>query len=90
VVVGAAVSVAPAHADEADDRFIEQLDWKGVPYTNPTEVIRLAKQYCLARTRQNTSPWSANRKVERAMEWSGAEVDNFARAAVPAYCPGAW
>jgi hypothetical protein len=57
LAVGAAVSVAPAHADEKDDKFIEFLEQKGVPYANKTEIIRVAKDFCLQRTRQNAPKW---------------------------------
>ena len=46
VAVGAAVTVAPAHADPVyDQKFIDYLDKWGVPYANRTEIIRVAKQF---------------------------------------------
>ena len=60
VAVGAAVSVAPAHADPVyDQKFIDYLDKKGVPYANRTEIIRVAKQFCLDTSRQGGSTWKA-------------------------------
>ena len=45
MAVGAAVAVAPAHADPNNDQvFIDYLNKKGVPYGNRTEIIRLAIQ----------------------------------------------
>jgi hypothetical protein len=47
VAVGAAMTVAPAHADPVyDEKFLDYLD-KKVPYKNKTEIIRVAKQFCL-------------------------------------------
>lgn len=90
VAAGAALSVAPAHADEKDDKFIEFLDQKGVPYANKTEIIRVAKDFCLARTRQNAPKWRAAYHVQREQGWSETETANFAMGAIPTYCPGVW
>ncbi|MGE2689147.1 DUF732 domain-containing protein [Mycolicibacterium pulveris] len=83
---GAALSVAPAHAGKDDDEFIELLDIEGVPYANPTEVIRAAKDYCLAKTRPNANKWRVAFAIGDDMEWSMAEGQDFARAADQAYC----
>jgi hypothetical protein len=91
LAAGAAVSVAPAHADaEKDQKFIEFLDLKGVPYANRTEVIRVAKDFCLARTRQNAPKWRAAYHVQREQGWTETEAANFAMAAIPMYCPNVW
>lgn len=90
VAAGAAVSVAPAHADEKDDRFIAYLDQKGVPYTNKTEIIRVAKEFCLIRTRQNEPKWRAAYRIGRQQGWSETETAKFAEAAIPTYCPKVW
>jgi hypothetical protein len=89
LAAGAAVSAAPAQADEKDDRFIEFLDRKGVPYSSETEIIRVAKDFCLAQTRQNESPWRAGYRLARDMGWSETEVLKFAEGAIPTYCPNA-
>jgi Protein of unknown function (DUF732) len=89
VAAAGAVSVAPAHADENDDRFIEYLDQKGVPYESETQIIRVAKDFCLARSRQNESQWRAGYYLAREQGWSETEVVNFAAGAIPTYCPNA-
>lgn len=92
VATGAVVSVVPAHADEKDDKFIEQLDMNRVPYANRTEAIRAAKEFCLASTRQSTpngrgtARWQAVQKLALDMGLTGTEAQEFVRAANPAYC----
>lgn len=88
LLVGAsgAVAVAPAHAGQDDDEFIELLELEGVPYANETEVIRAGKQYCLDRTRPNASMGRVNNDLMTKMGWSGSELTDFARAALRAYC----
>lgn len=90
VAAGAAVSVAPAHADDKDDRFIAYLDQKGVPYASKTEVIRVAKEFCLLRTRQNAPKWRAAYRISNDMGWTETETAKFAEAAIPTYCPKVW
>jgi hypothetical protein len=52
MAVGAAVSVAPAHAGPVyDQKFIDYFNKKGVPYMNETDAIRTAKQFCLDMSR---------------------------------------
>jgi hypothetical protein len=64
VAIGAAVSVAPAHADPVyDEKFLDYLDKKGVPYKNKTEIIRVAKQFCLDTSRQGGSTWKAGYRL---------------------------
>ncbi|BBY80094.1 DUF732 domain-containing protein [Mycolicibacterium pulveris] len=86
VGVGGAVAVAPAQAGQDDDQFIELLELEGVPYANETEVIRAGKQYCLDRTRPNANMGRVNNDVMTKMGWSGSEMQDFARAAIRAYC----
>jgi len=90
LAVGAAVSVAPAHADpEKDQVFIDYLDKKGVPYTNTTQIIRTAKQYCLDTTRPNQS-WIAGYKLAKDNGWTETQAGLFINGAVPTYCPQLW
>lgn len=86
VGVGAVVAIAPAHASDADDEFIELLDIEGVPYSNQTEVIRAGKEWCLARTRPNAKMGPMNNDLLNKMGWSGSELQDFARAATRTYC----
>ncbi|MGV0715801.1 DUF732 domain-containing protein [Mycolicibacterium sp. XJ662] len=86
VAAGAVLSVAPAHAGQDDDEFIELLDIEGVPYSNPTEVIRAGKEYCLARSRPNARMGPVNNELMDKMGWAGSELSDFARAAIRAYC----
>lgn len=81
------VFVVPAHADAKDDQFVERLDLEGVPYSNRHQAIRLAKQYCLTRTRPNANTSRVTNKLASDMGWSGSEAWDFASAAVRAYCP---
>ncbi|MDA4107156.1 hypothetical protein MHOL44478_07730 [Mycobacterium holsaticum DSM 44478] len=90
VASGAAMAVAPAHAGEKDDQFIEYLDQKGVPYSSKTEAIRVAKDFCLARTRQNAPKWRAAYHLAHEQGWTETEAAHFAEAAIPTYCPRVW
>jgi hypothetical protein len=90
IAVGAAVTVAPAHADPAyDQQFLDFLDKKGVPYQNPTDAIRTAKQFCLDFSRQGGSQWKTGYKLMKAEGWTESQAMNFVQAAVPVYCPNA-
>jgi hypothetical protein len=90
LAAGTAVSIAPAHADEKDDKFIEFLEQKGVPYANKTEIIRVAKDFCLQRTRQNAPKWRAAYHLQHDQGWSESETADFAMGAIPTYCPNVW
>ncbi|RWA20823.1 hypothetical protein MELE44368_02395 [Mycolicibacterium elephantis DSM 44368] len=83
---GGVLSVAPAHAGQDDDEFIELLDLERVPFANKTEVIRAAKDYCLNKTRPNANKWRVAFAIGDDMGWSLAESQDFARAADRAYC----
>ena len=90
VAVAGAVSVAPAHADPAyDQQFIDFLDGKGVPFTNRTDIIRVAKQFCLDLGRQGGSTWKAGYHLMKEQGRTQSETENFVAAAVPIYCPRA-
>lgn len=86
VGAGAVVAVAPAHAGQDDDEFIELLDIEGVPYANETQVIRAGKQYCLDRSRPNANMGQVNNDVMTKMEWSISELQDFARSAMRTLC----
>jgi hypothetical protein len=90
VAVGSALSVPPAHADQAQDQqFIDFLDKKGVPYKNSTDAIRTAKQFCLDFSRQGGSTWKVGYKLMKAEGWTQGQALDFVSAAVPVYCPSA-
>ncbi len=91
VAVGSAVSVAPAHADPVyDQKFIDYLEQKGVPYKNETAVIRTAKQFCLDMSRQGGSTWKAGYNLMKDEGWTQSQAETFIQGAVPTYCPSAW
>ncbi len=88
---GAAVAAAPAHADAAGDKaFIDYLDQKGFPYENRTQIIRLAKKYCLDQTRQGYATWVASYLLQHEQGWSNTETQTFIGGAIPVYCPKVW
>lgn len=88
--VGTAVSVAPAHADsDTDETFLAYLDKKGIPYHNTTQIIRVAKQYCLDTTRPNQA-WLAGYRLTKDNGWTETQATLFINGAVPAYCPQLW
>jgi Protein of unknown function (DUF732) len=91
VAVVGAVAVAPAHADPVyDQKFIDYLDKKGVPYKNRTEIIRVAKQFCLDTSRQGSSTWKAGYSLMKEQGWTETEATTFIQGAVPTYCPDVW
>jgi hypothetical protein len=91
MAAGAAVSMAPAHADpEMDKVFIDYLDKKGVPYKNRTQVIRLAKEYCVDQTRQGNPSWLAGYNLQYSQGWTETEAVRFVEGAIPVYCPKLW
>ena len=91
VAVGAAMTVAPAHADQVyDEKFIDYLDKKGVPYKNKTEIIRVAKQFCLDTSRQGTPSWKAGYRLTKDQGWTQKQAEAFINAAIPTYCPQLW
>ena len=90
VAAGAAVSVAPAHADPVyDQNFIDYLNQSGVPFKNRTDAIRTAKQFCLDMSRHCGTTYKAANNLMKQEGWTQSEAQNFIKAAVPTYCPGA-
>ena len=91
VAAGGAVSVAPAHADPVyDQKFLDYLDAKGVPFENKTGIIRTAKQFCLDMGRQGGSTWKVGYHLMKDQGWTQTQAEDFIQAAVPTYCPNAW
>lgn len=91
VAVGGTMSVAPAHADPVyDQKFLDYLDQKGVPFNNKTAVIRLAKQFCLDMGRQGGSTWKVGYHLMKDQGWTESQTQTFIQGAVPTYCPQAW
>ena len=70
---GAAMAIAPAHADaEGDTAFIDYLDKKAFPYENRMQVIR-TRQGVLPRTDAAGQPGLARQLQPRAE--TGVEPD---------------
>jgi hypothetical protein len=90
VAMGGTMAIAPAHADPAyDQKFLDYLDQKGVPYKNKTAAIRLAKQFCLDMGRQGGSTWKVGYHLMKDEGWTETQATTFIQAAVPTYCPNA-
>jgi len=91
VAVGGAVATAPAHADPVyDQKFLDYLDAKGVPFESRTDIIRTAKQFCLDMGRQGGSTWKVGYHLMKDKGWTESQAEMFIQAAVPTYCPNAW
>jgi hypothetical protein len=91
VAVAGAVSIAPANADPAyDQKFLDYLDAKGVPFDNKTAIIRTAKQFCLDMGRQGGSTWKVGYRLMKDQGWTESQAETFIQGAVPTYCPQAW
>lgn len=86
-----AVSIAPANADPVyDQKFLDYLDAKGVPFDNKTSIIRTAKQFCLDMGRQGGSTWKVGYSLMKEQGWTESQTETFIQGAVPTYCPSAW
>lgn len=91
LTTGAAVSIAPAHAQEdRNQTFIDFLDRKGVPYKNETTAVRMAKQFCVDAVRQGNPDWLAGYNLQNEGGWSQTEAETFVEGAVYVYCPKVW
>jgi len=91
VAVTGAVSIAPANADPVyDQKFLDYLDQKGVPFGNKTAIIRTAKQFCLDMGRQGGSTWKVGYHLMKEQGWTESQTQTFIQGAVPTYCPSAW
>jgi len=87
----AAVAIAPAHADaEGDNAFIAYLDKNSFPYGNRTQIIRMAKQFCLDQTRQGNPNWLATAVLQKNQKWTNTQAQTFIGGAIPVYCPQVW
>jgi hypothetical protein len=78
---------APAHADNADTVFIDQLDRAGIEYSDPQDAISMAKKICdlLAQGRQ---PVTIARSVKMTNHHlSGHNAAQFVAISADTYCP---
>lgn len=95
LIVGAVIAAAPvigaapAHADQADDRFIEALNSNEVPYKSPEDAIRIAKKVCtlLGESPGEKGLQSAVKYMQKFTSYSQDEMGMFGGAAIGAYCP---
>jgi Protein of unknown function (DUF732) len=91
LLLSAGTATSPVYADAAGDKaFTDYLDKKGFPYDNRTQIIRLAKQFCLDQTRQGSPHWLASFNLEHDQGWSNSETQTFIGGAIPVYCPRVW
>src|SRR5690348_326619 len=87
----AAMTTAPAHADaQGDSTFIAYLDKKGFQYEDRTQIIRLAKQFCLDQTRQGIPIWLPLHNLQQKYGWTSADAQTFVAGAINVYCPKIW
>ena len=95
VAVGGAVAIAPAHADPVyDQKFLDYLDAKGVPFESRTDIIRTAKQFCLDMGRQGGSTWKVGagpgRGARSGSRSTSAPAPRSSRSAPPSAGPAPW
>jgi hypothetical protein len=91
LATGTVVAMAPAHADaDGDNTFIALLDKKGFPYENRTQIIRVAKQFCLDQTRQGVTNWVPGYQLQQKEKWTNSDLQIFIQGAVSVYCPQVW
>jgi hypothetical protein len=90
IAVSCAVSIAPAHADPYDQKVLDYIDAKGVPFSNRTQIIRAAKQFCLDMGRQGGSTWKVGYyRLMKDQGWTESQTSTFIQAAFPTYGPEA-
>lgn len=84
--VVAAVSAAPAHADETDDIFIAVLESEGVPFSTSDDAIALAGAVC-EYVAVGQPPEQVAVEISGPANWTVDQSAFFVGAAIQSYCP---
>ena len=85
VAAGVAMA-APANADNTDSIFVSVLDEQGIPYTQASDAILVAKGVCVFLNEGN-SLTDATLQVKNESGLSVEQSGFFVGAATAAYCP---
>lgn len=82
----AAVTVAPAFADETDDVFIGALEGGGIPFSTSDDAIALAQAVC-EYAAAGQPPEQVAVEISGPANWSAEQSEFFVSAATQSYCP---
>ncbi|UQX12454.1 DUF732 domain-containing protein [Candidatus Mycobacterium methanotrophicum] len=89
-VAGAVAAIglgAPAHADNADTAFLDQLDQAGIEYANAQDTISMGKEVC-ARLAGGRSPTVIARSLKISNHHLSANnCAQFVAISAQVYCP---
>lgn len=77
---------APAYADNTDSIFVSVLDEEGIPYSNASDAILVARGVCES-LKGGNSLTDATVQVMKLMGMAAEESGFFVGAATAAYCP---
>lgn len=82
----AAVTAAPAFADQTDDAFISALEGEGIPISTSADAVALAKSVCEYVSAGQPADQVAV-EVSGPANWSVQQSVFFVSAATKSYCP---
>lgn len=82
----AAMTAAPAFADETDDSFIGALDRRGIPFSTPDDAVALAEAVCEYVAAGQPAEQVAV-EIGGPASWSVQQSGFFVEAATQSYCP---
>lgn len=82
----AAVTAAPAFADETDDIFIGVLEGEGIPFSTSDDAIALAQAVC-EYVAAGQPPEQVAVEISGPANWSVEQSGFFVGAATQSYCP---
>jgi hypothetical protein len=82
----AASMAAPAYADNTDSIFVSVLDEEGVPYSNASDAVLVARGVCVF-LKEGNSLTDATVQVMKESRLGAEQSGFFVGAATAAYCP---
>ncbi|MDT5390565.1 MAG: hypothetical protein QOE04_4206 [Mycobacterium sp.] len=89
VLACALLASAPAHADTADDAFLNSLGTAGLGATDPTDAVALGQSVCPMLSQPGQTAADAAAKVADTAGMSLGPATMFTGLAITAFCPGA-
>jgi hypothetical protein len=85
----AVLASAPAHADTADDSFLNSLGSAGLGAADPTDAVALGQSVCPMLSQPGQTAADAAAKVADTAGMSLGPATMFTGLAISAFCPGA-
>lgn len=84
----ALLASAPAHADTADDAFLNSLGSAGMGMADPTDAVALGQSVCPMLAQPGQTAADAAAKVADAAGMPLGPATMFTGLAISAFCPG--